>query len=259
MASAGKTLEAREGGGTNHPQGAAFSLIELLVVVAIIAILAGLLLPVLSKAKEKGRQARCRSNLRQIGIGLIMYVQDNERYPYVTTVLDFKTNFFDFDKPLEPYVQGNWTTAVYRCPSFLGVTYLRTNLHGGTSLENPMGSYAYNAWGTRLNSKLGLGGFFVPGSDGGSRKESEIIAPSDMFAIGDATDRDNDYSVRVPTVIPKPTSTQPYLSHSPGMNGVFSDGHVEFNLITRLFARTDHARRRWNFDNEPHPETWENP
>jgi len=61
-------------------KGKGFTLIELLVVMVIIALLVGLLLPALARAKEEARKTQCRSNLRQIGLGILMYAGDNGGY-----------------------------------------------------------------------------------------------------------------------------------------------------------------------------------
>jgi prepilin-type N-terminal cleavage/methylation domain-containing protein len=76
---------------TRNPAfGEGFTLIELLVVIAIIAILAALFLPALAKAKSSGRRAACVSNLRQVGLAIHLYAQDNEGgIPYGPTAPPF--------------------------------------------------------------------------------------------------------------------------------------------------------------------------
>ena len=65
-----------------------FTLIELLVVIAMIAIMAAILFPVFAQAREAARQTSCGSNLRQIGMAIKMYVQDNDGYCFLHHVYD---------------------------------------------------------------------------------------------------------------------------------------------------------------------------
>ena len=68
-------------GEPGRPCNNGFTLIELLVVIGVIGILAGLLLPALARAKERGRSIKCVSNLKQIGLGIVYYTDDHEYYP----------------------------------------------------------------------------------------------------------------------------------------------------------------------------------
>src|SRR5690349_3128853 len=86
-----------------------FTLIELLIVIAIIAILAALLLPVLNRAKEAACMTACRNNLHQWGIGLRLYVEDFNGYPLDRLMMGgaiFDSNTWYMH--LEAYTKAKW-------------------------------------------------------------------------------------------------------------------------------------------------------
>src|SRR3954471_17746459 len=92
----------------------AFTLVELLVVIGIIAVLIGIILPALNAARRAAYQVTCASNLRQMGIAMVMYIQETKFYPGDINTAN-GTTYAVWPTRLRKYMKGN--QGVFRCPS----------------------------------------------------------------------------------------------------------------------------------------------
>jgi len=158
-----------------RPGAGAFTLIELLVVIAIIAILAGMLLPALARAKESGKRISCVNNLRQMGLSVQMFTDDNDGLQPVRTI--------------NGVPGGSWTTQlkdyykepkVLVCPSDLNPL---SNSSANSNDDRAPRSYILNGWNDYFDSVTPLAS--ISSLEGRQMAETAIKNSSDTILLGE--------------------------------------------------------------------------
>jgi prepilin-type processing-associated H-X9-DG protein/prepilin-type N-terminal cleavage/methylation domain-containing protein len=242
----------------------AFTLTELLLVIAIIGILAVLLLTAVSQAKGRALRIQCVNNLHQLGVGLQTILADNHSYPLLISQTN-KTNP-EFDRlwigQLERQGLGvsNPETNFYQ----KGVWFCSSAQWSASMLRSDpkyLHYYGYNddRVGANLQpinptNQFGLQGHYNPITHTYSPiAESEVVAPSDLMAIGDSFDASILFMRRNLATLEGFGNT--LTRHQGRANVVFCDGHVESPTLQFLFEDTSDATlSRWNRDQQPHRE-----
>jgi prepilin-type N-terminal cleavage/methylation domain-containing protein/prepilin-type processing-associated H-X9-DG protein len=239
-----------------NKRNAGFTLIELLVVIAIIAILAAILFPVFARARENARKAVCMSNLKQIGLGLMMYVQDyDETYPvsYFAGASAGKLTWYDV---INPYIKND---QVFVCPT-------AGKIESTDASDPSSGGYGFNIGGTHTGGGVGNGfgyrsqaNYWFTPSGTGPLKLAGVDEPSNTFIICDPAS--NGYvhngwiavgysnSGYIPVLhggrVGPFTGTASTPPLEGGGNYIFADGHVKYIQASRAYGSS-----MWNVNKD---------
>lgn len=222
-----------------------FTLIEILVVIAIIALLAGLTFPVLSRAREGGRRTACMNNLRQLGLAFQQYTQDSGgRYPFAATYYAGTTSCFGASCSGWAPGKGNWVAGA-------GLTATSSIAEINQSLlidsaGKATGKQASPESGALFPYVKSATVFYCPSNEFGAEKRLSysmncalatlsnvrIKTPTDIVLLVDEESANDGYFYATKNDLandPDNNSTDALtVKHNGGGNLLFADGHVKF-------------------------------
>jgi len=224
-------------GGGNARRG--FTLIELLVVIAVIAILAGILFPVFTRARQFAENSRCLSNLKQLGVAAAMYVDDWKG------VLPYPGGEDMANRAAKGYPLPAWNEDVY---GGLDI-YLRSKSAGDTVWRCPLGkkpitTVPVGGMSNSLGRSYGMNDYLRPYNRGrnfwpfAGLRASMLENPSRtiMFFEGYQDYSSEAYCYRNGSPVFEGPSGLPVCMHAGKMNAVFCDGHVQATFPPATWA-----------------------
>ncbi len=209
-----------------------FTLIEVLVVIAVIGLLAAMLFPAFGRARANARRSSCQSHLKQVALGIKQYLQDfDERFPLIVQGQETTPPLYAFNSPpalgwaelIGPYLKN---TQIFQCPSEAAPQDTSVGPIQVSAPDAGYTDYFYNKviGGTAGNASEDPGSPLVP------RLEAQLTFPSNIILLtGCGSGGSSNTTSGADPQPPAGTPVAPFGGrHLSGLNFAFADGHVKW-------------------------------